>query len=155
MNAIELENVYFSYVLSEDNIITEKEKIKLYQSIMQNYDESQVILKPHPREYTDWKKIFPNIALVPKLIPAELFCLIMTDLQKMVTFFSTSACTAIAPEKVDFYAKDFGKLYMMKENRFDGNTPLRPLASFDVEASLKEKNHFNWLRIPDENLYER
>ncbi len=139
--------------LAEDKIIPEREKIALYQSILSQYDASEVIIKPHPRELTDWTKIFPDIPVAPRSMPVELLCLMMSHLEKMVTFYSTAACTVLPAEKVDFYAKDFDQLYMMDEGRMDGNVPLHVASFFNLEL-LKEKNHFNWLRLPDNHFYK-
>ena len=146
--------LFVTQPLTEDGITSEDQKIELYKSIMSQYDVEKVIIKPHPREKTDWKKVFPDVPVIPQILPAELLSLLLPKLDKMVTFFSTSACTILPAEKVDFYAKDFNQLYMMDNNRFDGDKPLRPLASFDVENALK-KNKFNWLRLPDTRYYKK
>ena len=139
--------------LSEDSIVSEEEKIRLYRSIVSRYFLSDIVIKPHPRERTNWAEVFPTIPVVPRIVPAELLSLMTPQIERIATFFSTSACTVLPPERVDFYAKDFTKLRMMDEGRHDGDKPLKPAASFDVEESLKE-NNFNWLRVPDNSFYK-
>lgn len=139
--------------LSEDGIISENEKIRLYKAILSQYNPSDLIIKPHPREYTKWEEIFPEIPVIPKLVPAELVALNMPEIKKMITFFSTSACTVFPANQIDFYAKDFAKLRMMDNNRLEDGVVYRPAAAFDVEI-LKKKSNFNWFRIPDQHFYK-
>ena len=42
--------ILITQLLSEDNIISEEEKIALYKSILNNYGLNSVVIKPHPRE---------------------------------------------------------------------------------------------------------
>ncbi|MBO7483931.1 MAG: hypothetical protein J6T55_02270 [Alphaproteobacteria bacterium] len=139
--------------LSEDNIVSEADKIDVYRSIISQYNTDDIVIKPHPRENTNWRNIFPDIPVIPQLAPAELLGLLVPHLERVATFFSTAACNMLAPEKIDFYSKDFAKLKMMENGRFDGNKPLKPAATFDLENTLKEKNNFNWLRLPDDKFY--
>lgn len=144
-------NILITQPLSEDNICSESDKIELYKRILSNYDEADIVIKPHPREVTDWMSVFPKIPVIPKHIPSEMIPLLISDLQKVITFFSTAAFTMLTPCKIDFYAKDFGLLkYYCPERRIENQKSYKSIASFDVE----EKYHsqaFNWLKIPDED----
>lgn len=48
--------------LSEDGIITEKEKIQLYRDIVD--DAVMLIIKPHPRELTNYKEYFESAVII-------------------------------------------------------------------------------------------
>ncbi len=72
--------------LSEDGIVTESDKQRLYQSILSNYNPNEVVIKPHPREKTNWATVFPGTPIISRCVPAELLS-DMIDLKKVCTFF--------------------------------------------------------------------
>lgn len=118
--------ILYTQPLSEDNIVLEEEKIELYSKILENYDRSCIILKKHPREKTDYKKIFPDIEVIDQVFPAELLVLLDIHFEKAITIFSTAALTD-DKVKVDFYGteihsklfKEFGSQdTIMKRNAF-------------------------------------
>ncbi|MBN1182304.1 MAG: hypothetical protein JXB49_08460 [Bacteroidales bacterium] len=77
--------------LSEDGIMSEDEKIKLFADIVSNKDNNKIFIKPHPREITDYSKKFANIILLPKLFPLEL--LLNNNeikIDKAFTYYSSS-----------------------------------------------------------------
>ncbi len=141
--------------LSEDRITSEQDKIDIYRSIIGQYNPKDVVIKPHPREMTNWASVFPDIPVIPKIVPAELLTLLVPQLDKVATFFSTAACNVVQPEKVDFYAKDFARLIYYVPNRTENGKAMKPIAPFDVEASFKQENAFNWLRLPDDRFYQK
>lgn len=134
--------------LSEDNIISEEEKITLYKSILKNYDLNSVVIKPHPREKTDWSSIFPNTPIIPQQVPAELLSMMIKP-QKVCTFYSTAAFSLCAPENVDIYSKDFNKLVFANPNQNMGNMPY-----VDIEAVYGHRP-FNWKKIPYTAFYRK
>lgn len=145
--------VLITQPLSEDNICSEADKIEIYKQMLSNYQLQDVVLKPHPREWTDWRKIFPEVTVLPKHIPAEMLSLLVPDLNKAITFFSTATFNMLKPEQIDFYAKDFKKLrYYSTQPRKEGERVYKPISSFDVEETYRSYT-FNWLRIPDEKGY--
>lgn len=75
--------------LSEDGYITEREKINIYSKIIKdNY--KNILIKPHPRELTNYQNYFKNIILLDKDIPIELYSLLGMKFYKVVSLFSTS-----------------------------------------------------------------
>lgn len=60
---------------SEDKIITEEEKVNLYKDIIQEANISNLIIKPHPREKTDYRTCFSPIPVFTKKIPFQLLSL--------------------------------------------------------------------------------
>ncbi len=75
--------------LSEDGYITEREKINIYSKIIKdNY--KNILIKPHPRELTNYQNYFENIVLLNKDIPIELYSLLGMKFYKVVSLFSTS-----------------------------------------------------------------
>lgn len=118
--------VLYTQPLSEDEVLLEDEKIELYSKILEKYDKNCIVLKKHPREKTDYKKIFPDIEVMDQAFPAELLSLLDIHFEKAITIFSTAALTD-EKVKVDFYGteihqklfKKFGSQdAIMKRNAF-------------------------------------
>ena len=134
--------------LSEDNIISEEEKIALYSSILTNYNMDEVVIKPHPREKTNWAEIFPGTPIITRQVPAELLSM-MVKPKNVCTFFSTAAFSLCPPEKVDIYSKDFSKLVFSHPGQNMGNVPY-----VDIEKVYGSRP-FNWKRIPLSSFYRQ
>lgn len=81
--------IVFTQPLSEDQIITEEEKINLYRTLLTNVDFQNIIFRPHPRETTNYAKYFPNCYIYNKKIPFELLFLSGVNFNKAYTIFST------------------------------------------------------------------
>ncbi len=76
--------------LSEDRICTEQEKIAYYREIISLYGLTDIIIKNHPREKTDYRKYFPDTMILPVSVPMELLVLSGFALKQAVTICSTS-----------------------------------------------------------------
>lgn len=145
-------NFLITQPLSEDHVCTEAEKQELYRRILSNYEKGSVVLKPHPREKTNWQDVFPDMMIAPQHIPMQLLQLLMPKLEKVITFFSTAAFTAGNDKIIDFYSKDFAKLkYFTSADRVENNCLFKPITAFDVEKAYRSDKHFNWLSIPDKD----
>lgn len=97
--------ILYTQPLSEDEVLLESEKIELYSKILEKYDKNYVVLKKHPREKTDYKKIFPDIEVMDQVFPAELLTLLDIHFEKAITIFSTAALTDDKVQ-VDFYGTE-------------------------------------------------
>lgn len=94
--------VLLTQPLSEDQIITEDEKISIYSEILSKYGYSNVIIKPHPREKTDYDKIFPDTLFLNKTVPMQLFNLLGVNFETVVTISSTAAFAFKNKAIIDF-----------------------------------------------------
>lgn len=94
--------ILFTQPLSEDNVLTESEKISLYKNIISKYELSKLVIKPHPREKTDYSKYFPEITVFSETYPSEVLDVLGVNFDKAVTLFSTSVFS-YPKENVDFY----------------------------------------------------
>jgi hypothetical protein len=57
---------------SEDQIVSEITKIQYYKTIAQAYeDNAQIVIKPHPRESTQYRQHFPFAIILPNQFPVE------------------------------------------------------------------------------------
>lgn len=119
--------ILFTQPLSEDRIITEEEKIKLYSKILGNYTEQSVILKPHPREETDYTKYFKDCYIMQEKYPIEILELVGIRVKKVITIFSSAVFGLGNDVEIDFYGTEIHpKLFeifgtqnkIMKRNAF-------------------------------------
>ncbi|MFM4943852.1 glycosyltransferase family 52 [Aeromonas bivalvium] len=76
--------------LSEDGFILESEKIEIYQDIINQFGNMKVVIKPHPREKTNYTEIMTGCVVVDGKYPAELICLNSKKINTVITIFSTS-----------------------------------------------------------------
>ncbi|MEZ8688540.1 glycosyltransferase family 52 [Vibrio splendidus] len=68
VKSFENKNILFTQPISEMGLVSEQEKISLYKTIIDNNQIS--IIKPHPRDYTNYENFF-NCEVINKSIPAE------------------------------------------------------------------------------------
>lgn len=99
----------FTQPLSEDNVITEEEKIELYSKILKKYENQSVIIKPHPREKTDYSIYFSNCYVMKEKYPVEILELVGINIKKAVTIFSSAAFGLGKNVKIDFYGTEIHK----------------------------------------------
>lgn len=100
--------------LSEDKIITEEEKINIYREIINKEKDKIIVIKPHPREKTDYKKAFfqYNIQIMKKEFPLELLSFLDIKFYKVITLFSTAALNFKDKYNVEFIGTEkYYKLY--------------------------------------------
>ena len=83
-----------SQPLSEDNLATYEDELKIYEEFINKFSDYEIIIKPHPRDEKDYTKIYPNIKVIDKHFPIELLTLI--DLTPTVV------CSAISTALLNF-----------------------------------------------------
>lgn len=79
--------VLLTQPFSEDGVISEYDKIGIYREILNNY-QSNVIIKPHPRESTNYSTHFPDHTVLSGSFPFQLVAQELEPL-KIVTCFSS------------------------------------------------------------------
>ena len=77
---------------SELELITEKEKIDMYKNIIKLIGRSDILIKPHPRENTDYSKHLPNVYVLKTKTPMQLLSL---NNIKFDCVYSVNASTAL------------------------------------------------------------
>lgn len=75
---------------SEANIMSEIEKIDLYSRIIKRYGVENIVLKTHPRETTDYKKVFPELEIITEPIPYQLLDLMGMRFNTAISVNSTA-----------------------------------------------------------------
>jgi CRISPR/Cas system-associated protein endoribonuclease Cas2 len=73
-----------------DGLMSEDEQIKIYHDILEKYDLSYVLIKPHPRDLVDYTKYFPGITVFSKVVPMQLLSLVGIRFKKAMTVYSSS-----------------------------------------------------------------
>lgn len=95
---VDLENIDFdentalilTQPLSEDRLTTFNEELEIYQEFFDEFKDSNIIIKPHPREEKDYKKLYPNVEVIDKNFPIELLTLIGIEPKVVCSFISTA-----------------------------------------------------------------
>lgn len=95
--------------LSEDGIISEKEKIEIYKEIVEKNKSENIMIKSHPREKTDYRNIFPNIELIEGKFPLEILMLLGINFKEVITIFSTAALNFKGITNVNFIGTENNK----------------------------------------------
>lgn len=128
--------------LSEDGFLSEAEKLSIYSKILEAIGNEDVVIKPHPRETTDYKRIFPNVPILDLPVPMQLFALNNIRFEEAYTLFSSSVFGFPYPIKVGYFgssvshklAKRFPNLTREKcdiSNEFVSLVPVDLDGSFD------------------------
>lgn len=96
----------FTQPMSEDGIISEERKIELYSKVLANYSNKSIIIKPHPREKTDYSKYFKEYYVMKEKYPVELLSVMGIKLERVVTLFSTAVFGFGKDVAIDFYGTE-------------------------------------------------
>lgn len=105
------------YVLGK---MSKEEQIKFYQEVVYKYvPEKKLIIKPHPDDAIDYKKIFPNAIIIPREVPAELLPYLFKERAKKILAGNTTAINSLrtffiiekyTEEKYENYRSNSGKV---------------------------------------------
>lgn len=103
--------------LSEDGIVTEKEKIDMYKEIIKDYSLEDIVIKKHPREKTNYENVFPEAYIIKEQFPLEILMLLRVPFKEVITLFSTAALNFkgvvnvnfVGTEKYKKLEKEYGK----------------------------------------------
>ncbi|PKH58253.1 hypothetical protein CXF83_02165 [Shewanella sp. Choline-02u-19] len=87
-------NLLFTQPWSEDFAYTEAQKIRGYKMLIEELgmDELKLVIKPHPRETTDYNKYFPDSVILNSSFPSELITMLNVRVHRVVSLNST-ACS--------------------------------------------------------------
>lgn len=91
--------------ISEDQYLTLDEEIELYRHLIEKQETNNVIIKIHPREKKDYAKYFPNIKIINKPFPLEIFKCLDIKIDKIVTVSSTAALNFVNYCEIEIYDK--------------------------------------------------
>lgn len=102
LNEEENKILLITQTFSEDKFISEEEKIKMYEEIINMYPGQKIVIKPHPRERTNYSKIFPNVEIIRSNFPLEVLMVLNIKFKEVVTVYSTAALNFKGITNVNF-----------------------------------------------------
>lgn len=119
--------------ISEDGFYSENEKIEIYKNIIKKQDlneQMNLVIKPHPRDMTDYKKHIPGITVLSRNFPMEILNFTDIRFSKAITICSSAVYNFEYDITVDYLGtikypkliKALGSLpaqYVKKENYRD------------------------------------
>lgn len=98
--------ILYTQPLSEEKFLeTEQEKIEVYEKIINKYNSHKIVIKPHPRETTDYKKYFKDVEVLDSGYPSQLLEVLDINFEKSITLFSTAVLNLKNTEIVWFGTK--------------------------------------------------
>lgn len=101
---------------SEDKFLSEKDKISLYKTILKDEKNEILIIKPHPREITDYSKVFKEkykkVIILNKNFPAEIMMLLGIKVNKIITIDSSVIFNFKNKYKTQIYGAEYLKKYI-------------------------------------------
>jgi len=89
--------------LSQEGHLTLDDEINIYQKTIEKYKDYKLIIKPHPRDDKDYKKIFPQSTIIEKTFPIEILSLIGI---KPTVVSSIVSASALAFKDSEIYIYD-------------------------------------------------
>lgn len=88
----DIDTIVLTRPYSEDRMCTEEEKIDKLREILKDTKLSKVAIKPHYRERTDYKAVFPDVSVIEGKFPIELYMLM--DGERIKRFITYGECSA-------------------------------------------------------------
>lgn len=105
LDVLDVEAAQFNAITDDYNILftqpwsesanydyEESQKIAGYRQLIESlgFDESQLVIKPHPREATDYSTHFPKATVLKASFPSELMPILNVRVNKVVSLNSTA-----------------------------------------------------------------
>jgi hypothetical protein len=91
---------------SEDEFLTEREKIEMYRIMIKDIDKSKLVIKPHPRESTDYTRFFLDVFVFTKKVPLQL--LDMIGVRFKTAYTVSSSAVSSFPYEVEKKCSGYG-----------------------------------------------
>lgn len=88
---------------SDDHFVTEEEQVEIYRKILSNYDEDDVVIKPHPRDKIDYRKYFPKVMYFDKTVAMQFLAILGIKFERVVTVSSSAALSFGIDIPIDWY----------------------------------------------------
>ena len=90
-------NKYSTVLVTQVLPIPDEDKISIYEKMVEGIDMSQVLIKTHYAERTDYKKYFPEATVISMPIPMQLFDLLGYSPTKILTISSSAISPFVKP----------------------------------------------------------
>lgn len=92
--------------LAPDGLMNEDEEISIYKKMIGKYERENIVIKSHPRDERDFKKIFPDYTIIEGSFPVELLNIIGIKPKKVLTVLSTGAFN-FQDSEIEIYDGEF------------------------------------------------
>lgn len=83
-------SIIFTQPFSEEGFMSEKEKIQMYKKIIDKHYVKNIIIKPHPRETTEYSFEGLNSFQLPSHVPSQFLSFFDFHFEKAITINSTA-----------------------------------------------------------------
>jgi hypothetical protein len=111
--------VLFTQQFADDGFIDWDEQYQIYKKIISKYDTNSLLIKTHPRETSDYKKMFSNVLVFDKPIPIQLLDIIGIRFKKAITVSSTSVMSFNYKLDIDWYGHEISDMLMKTKGHLD------------------------------------
>lgn len=98
--------MFLTQPMVKDAILSEEEYIQVLNDIFSHYDQSQLILKLHPRDDFDYRSHFPHVAIYGKKVNMQLLVILGATVERAATICSSSINSFPDHIAVDWYGVD-------------------------------------------------
>ena len=95
--------ILLTQAFSDDHFVTEEEQVEIYRKILSNYDEDDVVIKPHPRDKIDYRKYFPKVMYFDKTVAMQFLAILGIKFERVVTVSSSAALSFGIDIPIDWY----------------------------------------------------
>jgi hypothetical protein len=112
-------NVLFTQQFADDGFIDWDEQYRIYKKIISRYNTNSILIKTHPRETSDYKKIFSDVLVFDKPIPIQLLDIIGIRFKKAITVSSTSVMSFTHKLEIDWYGHEISDMLMKTKGHLD------------------------------------
>ena len=92
--------------LNEDNLMPLDEEIEIYDYLIKNHGNDDIVIKTHPREVKDYNKIFPEIKVIREQFPLEILKCVDININEIITVSSTAALNFVGECRITQYDKE-------------------------------------------------
>lgn len=94
------EGIIFTQPLSEDGLVTEREKLEIYENIVKFYSQyGKVCLKIHPRDYSNYENF--GVPIIYDRFPSEILSLLGIHFAFAIGIFTSAVDTVNADIKIN------------------------------------------------------
>jgi hypothetical protein len=112
-------NILFTQTFYDDGLISKEEHYRIYNKVINNYDPASILIKTHPRETIDYKKLFHGILIFNKAIPIQLLNLLNIKFIKAITVCSSAVLSFGYDLEIDWYGTEISERLFNKLGKIE------------------------------------
>lgn len=98
--------MFLTQPMVKDGILSEDEYLQILKNIFAHYDQSQLLLKLHPRDDFDYKRHFPSVTVYGKKVNMQLLVILGANVERAATICSSSINSFPESVEADWYGVD-------------------------------------------------